>query len=105
MGEGEAATAVIQDVTAAADVFMFANDQIGKLVKAAGLTKLVGDYQTSLKDSNTQFMIDTVTYEGNPNPNVQRLVDWMLSEEGQYIIQKTGYVGMTEQNEVPGGNV
>lgn len=65
MGEGEAATAVIADVTASADVFMFANDQIGKLVKAGGLTKLVGDYQKQLLDNNTQFMIDTVTYEGN----------------------------------------
>ena len=35
-----------------------------------------------------------VTYENNPNPNVQVLVDWMLSEEGQYIIEQTGYVGM-----------
>lgn len=65
MGEGDAATAVIQDVTASADVFMFANDQIGKLVKAGGLTKLVGSYQKQLLDNNTQFMIDTVTFENN----------------------------------------
>lgn len=35
-----------------------------------------------------------VTYEGNPKENVQKLIDWILSEEGQYIIDKTGYVGM-----------
>ena len=35
-----------------------------------------------------------VTYENNPNPNVAHLVEWILSEEGQYIIEKTGYVGM-----------
>ncbi len=35
-----------------------------------------------------------VTYKNNPNPNVDRLVAWILSEEGQYIIEKTGYVGM-----------
>jgi len=35
-----------------------------------------------------------VTYEGNENKNVQKLVDWMLSSEGQYIIEETGYVGM-----------
>ena len=35
-----------------------------------------------------------VTYEGNSNPNVALLVEWILSEEGQYIIEKTGYVGM-----------
>ena len=37
-----------------------------------------------------------VTWEGNPNPNVQRLLDWILSEEGQYIIEETGYVGLGE---------
>lgn len=35
-----------------------------------------------------------VTYKGNDNPHVQELIDWILSEEGQYIIEKTGYVGM-----------
>ena len=35
-----------------------------------------------------------VTYEGNDNPHVQELIDWMLSEEGQFIIEQTGYVGM-----------
>lgn len=35
-----------------------------------------------------------VSYEGNDNPHVQELIDWMLSEEGQYIIEQTGYVGM-----------
>lgn len=35
-----------------------------------------------------------VTYEGNDNENVEKLIDWILSEEGQYIIEKTGYVGI-----------
>ena len=38
--------------------------------------------------------IYAVTYEGNDNENVDRLVDWMLSEEGQYILEETGYVGL-----------
>lgn len=37
-----------------------------------------------------------VTYEGNPNENVQKLIDWMTSDEGQYIIEKTGYVGLSK---------
>lgn len=32
-----------------------------------------------------------VTWEGNENENVQKLLDWVLSEEGQYIIEQTGY--------------
>ena len=35
-----------------------------------------------------------VTYEGNDNENVEKLLDWVLSEEGQYIIEKTGYAGI-----------
>ncbi len=35
-----------------------------------------------------------VTYEGNPNSNVDALLNWMLSDEGQYIIEETGYVGI-----------
>ncbi len=37
-----------------------------------------------------------VTWEGNDNPNVKKLLDWILSEEGQYIIEKTGYVGIAK---------
>ena len=35
-----------------------------------------------------------VTYKDNPNKNVKLLIDWILSDEGQYIIEKTGYVGV-----------
>lgn len=35
-----------------------------------------------------------VTYEGNDNPNVPVLLEWILSEEGQEIIERTGYVGI-----------
>lgn len=37
-----------------------------------------------------------VTYEENDNENVDRLLDWILSEEGQYIVEQTGYVPVTE---------
>ena len=37
-----------------------------------------------------------VTYEENTNENVDLLLQWILSEEGQYIIEETGYVGITE---------
>ena len=35
-----------------------------------------------------------VTWEGNDNPNLQNFIDWVLSEEGQYIIEESGYVGI-----------
>lgn len=38
--------------------------------------------------------IYAVTYKDNPNENVQKLLDWILSEEGQKIINESGYVGI-----------
>ena len=35
-----------------------------------------------------------VTYEERQNENVDKLIDWILSDEGQYIIEATGYVGV-----------
>ncbi len=35
-----------------------------------------------------------VTRKGEANPNVQKFVDWMLSEEGQAIVEGSGYVGI-----------
>ena len=38
--------------------------------------------------------IYAVTYEGNQNSNVDKLLEWILSDEGQNIINETGYVGI-----------
>ena len=38
--------------------------------------------------------IYAVTYKENQNSNVDKLLEWILSDEGQYIINETGYVGI-----------
>ena len=35
-----------------------------------------------------------VTRKGETNPNVQKFVDWMLSDEGQAVVEGSGYVGI-----------
>lgn len=35
-----------------------------------------------------------MTYKDNPNVNVQKMIEWIKSNEGQMIIEKTGYVGI-----------
>lgn len=35
-----------------------------------------------------------VSYKGNDNENVQKLIEWTLSDEGQRIIEETGYSGI-----------
>ena len=42
-----------------------------------------------------------VTYYENKNPNVDALIEWILSEEGQYIIEQTGYVGVSDPSYYP----
>lgn len=36
----------------------------------------------------------------NENPNVQKMIDFMLSEDGQYLVEKTGYASLGEKAEV-----
>lgn len=49
---------------------------------------------------NEEYSITTslyaVTYKNNLNENVDKLIDWVLSSEGQEIIEKTGYVGVSK---------
>ncbi len=61
-GEGDAGNNVKTDPTAAGDVYMFANDQIGTLVQAGALSKLGGAYLEQVQNDNSQTLLDTVTY-------------------------------------------
>ena len=37
-----------------------------------------------------------ITRKNDPNPNVQKMLDYILSEEGQTIVRRTGYAGRQE---------
>ena len=64
--EGDAGAMVTSDPAMAADVYMFANDQIGSLIAAGGLSRLGGQYVQQVQCDNSAAMIDTVTYtDGN----------------------------------------
>ena len=62
MSEGDASAAVTGDVTASADVYMFANDQLGGLITAGGLSQLGGVYLDQVNADNSEFMVSTVTH-------------------------------------------
>ena len=38
-----------------------------------------------------------VTWEGNPNENVERLLAWICGEQGQELVEKTGYAPVKEK--------
>ena len=61
-GEGDAATFVKNDPAAAADVFFYANDQMGTLIEAGALAKLGGSYLETVQASFPQTHVDLLTY-------------------------------------------
>ncbi len=63
-----------------------------KLLSVDGVAPTV----ENIKDESYPLtgILYAVTYKGNDNPNVEKLIDWILSKEGQYIIEETGYVSI-----------
>ena len=59
--EGDAGTKVTQDPSSAADVYMFANDQLGALIQANAIAKLGGSTLEQVKNSNSAAMIQSVS--------------------------------------------
>lgn len=63
--EGDAKTNVGTDPSAAADVYMFANDQIPDLIKAGGIAELGGSNVDNMKKNNSATTVNTVSYNGS----------------------------------------
>ena len=61
-GEGDAAGIVKNDPSAAADVYFYANDQMGTLIEAGALAKLGGSYLDAVKAGFAQTHVDLLTY-------------------------------------------
>ena len=59
--EGDAATMVTADPAAAADVYMFANDQLGTLIQAGALAKLGGPFLEQVQNDVSATYVNTVT--------------------------------------------
>lgn len=65
VSEGDAGTTVKQDPEAAADVYLFSNDQLGTLVEANAIGAYQGDYLQQIKDHADDTMIQAVTNNGS----------------------------------------
>lgn len=61
-GEGDAAGIVKNDPAAAADIYFYANDQMGTLIEAGALAKIGGSYLENLQNNFAQSHIDLLTY-------------------------------------------
>ncbi|MDR3265102.1 MAG: PstS family phosphate ABC transporter substrate-binding protein [Synergistaceae bacterium] len=70
------------------------------LARAEGRVKLlsvdgVAPTVENIRNGSYPFTTDVfVATAGTKNPHVQELIDWILSPEGQALIEKVGYVGI-----------
>ncbi len=62
--EGDALKNITTDAEAAADVFLFANDQIPGLLQAEALAQLGGKTLDQIKAQNSQTTVNSVSYNG-----------------------------------------
>lgn len=73
----------------------FCTEMIGSDVKLLSIDGVEPSLDNIRNESypitSTLYM---VTRKGEENPNVQALMDWVLSEQGQSLVEKAGYVGV-----------
>lgn len=62
--EAQAKDNVTQDVTAAPDVYTFADDQLIELIKAGALQKVAATYTYDVKEANLPGAVSAATYKG-----------------------------------------
>ncbi|MCQ2525120.1 MAG: hypothetical protein MJ123_12375 [Lachnospiraceae bacterium] len=68
--------------------------------KGVKMLSIDGVYPTLENIGNGSYPLTTnvclVTRKNEPNPNVQKMIDFILSNDGQDIIRKTGYAGLAK---------
>lgn len=73
----------------------FCTEMIGSDVKLLSIDGVEPSLENIRSDrypiTSTLYM---VTRKGEDNPNVQALIDWVLSDQGQKLVEKAGYVGV-----------
>ena len=65
-----------------------------KLLSIDGVAPTVENIQNGSYPQITTLY--AVTRRGDPNPNIRVFLDWITSEQGQELVEKSGYVGYTE---------
>jgi phosphate transport system substrate-binding protein len=70
---------------------MVANDNV-KMLSVNGMYPDETNIQNGLYPLTSSFYV--AYRKDNPNPNIKKLVDWILSPEGQRLIEDCGYVAI-----------
>lgn len=92
VGEGDAATNVVGDVDTAADIFIFADDQLNRLVENRVLLELPESY------ANTVTERDSAASVANATNNEDKLVAFPLSDDnGYFLYYNKDYFASTDE--------
>ena len=74
--------------------FRYFLEELGQ-EKGVKMLSIDGVYPTLENIENGSYPLTTnvclITRKDDPNPNVQKMIDFIVSEEGQEIVKKTGY--------------
>lgn len=65
-----------------------------KMLSVDGVAPTVENIRSGAYPLVTEAVIVTA---GSKNPHVEKMVEWFLSEQGQEMIEKTGYVGVNRE--------
>lgn len=91
--EADAYAQVSKDPTTAADVYSFANDQLYNLINVGGLTRVGGEYETFVKENNSEGMITAASNEAG------ELYAYPISaDNGYYLTYDTSVVTEYDEN-------
>ncbi|MBP2023375.1 phosphate transport system substrate-binding protein [Clostridium punense] len=73
---------------------MFKNNQI-KYIAIDGVLPTA----ETVRNKTYPFTVPVyaVTLKSNKNENVEKLIQWILSEEGQKLVEETGYVPVNKE--------
>ena len=76
----------------------FVNEMVG--TRGIKILEVNGVYPEQKTITNGTYPISNelfaITLESNDKPNVHKLLEWIISEQGQYLVGKTGYSPITE---------
>ncbi len=87
--ENDAATNLLNDPTAAADVFAFASDQLSRLTLAKALMPVYSDYEEDIKTNHTEAAVETVKgdYDGK-----EVIYAFPETDNGYYLVYNKSVV-------------
>lgn len=66
-----------------------------KILSVDGVAPTIENIKNGTYPLSTNLCL--ITRKNNINPNVEKVIEFMLSEDGQYLVEKTGYAPISKQ--------